>query len=148
MQRTEILDLPAPAGEVFPWVSDLARFPSWLDLVRRATPTSAADRESGPAWIVDLRARIGPLARSKRLRMVQTVCIDRHRARFERAELDGRHHAAWVLDVDLSAAGEGRSSLRFALSYEGSMFGPVVDQLLAASVERARPRLLAAVTSG
>ena len=43
-----------------------------------------------PAWEVELRARVGPFARSKRLRMALTEMVTDRLVVFERAEIDGR----------------------------------------------------------
>ena len=63
-------DLAAPCtpDELMAWVDDLERYPSWLAIVTSASPAAAVDGDAGPAWLVDLRGRLGPLARSKRLR--------------------------------------------------------------------------------
>src|SRR5690625_3868793 len=101
-----VADVVAPCSpdELVAWVDDLAVYPRWLDIVTRAEPVD--DPDGGSAWAVDLRGRLGPLARSKRLRMVRTINRGR-RFRFEREELDGRRHSAWVLDatVDDDPAG-------------------------------------------
>lgn len=132
---TADLDAPHPPEAVFHWVEDLERYPGWLDIVPRATAS-----EDG-AWLVDLRGRLGPLARSKRLRMVRT----RHEApttvRFERAELDGRQHSRWVLEAFVAPV-DGGSRLTMHLHYGGSLLGPVVERLLGDEIERSRSRLL------
>ena len=68
---------------------------------RRRTPDDV-----GPAWSVDLRGRLGPFARAKRLRMVRTVHEPDHHARFERVEHDGRQHSPWVLDATVAGGDE------------------------------------------
>jgi hypothetical protein len=129
------VDAPHPAAAVFPWIADLDRYPAWLEIVRRAEP-------DGPgAWIVDLRARLGPLARSKRLRMVRTVLEPDRHARFERREVDGRDHAAWVLEAHLEPA-DGGSRLSMSLRYDGGSLAPIVQRILADEIERSRRRLL------
>jgi hypothetical protein len=132
---TAELDAPHPPEAVFPWIEDLGRYPDWLDIVPRATA------EADGAWLVDLRGRLGPLARSKRLRMVRT----RHEApaavRFERAELDGRQHSPWVLEASLAPVAGG-SRLTMHLHYGGSLLGPVVERLLGDEIEHSRQRLL------
>jgi uncharacterized protein YndB with AHSA1/START domain len=132
---TATLDAPYPPEAVFAWVSDLDRYPAWLDIVPRAT----ADGDG--AWIVVLRGRLGPLARSKRLRM-RRVVVDAPRAvRFERDERDGRHHAPWVLEATVTAA-DGGARLTMHLHYGGSLFGPVLEHMLGDEIERSRGRLL------
>lgn len=136
-------EAPCPPEALFAWVDDLARYPRWLDLVPKADPAPASDADPGPAWLVDLRARIGPLARSKRLRMVRTVHQTPTLARFERLEHDGRDHSAWVLQASVQAVGGGSSRLTMHLHYGGGMFGPVLERKLHDEVARCRPRLLA-----
>lgn len=136
MDVTAELDAPHPPAAVFAWVEDLGRYPAWLEIVPRATP------DGDGAWSVDLRGRLGPLARSKRLRMVRT----RHEApasvRFERAELDGRQHSPWVLEAEVTPVEGGGSHLTMRLHYGGSLVGPVIERLLGDEIERSRQRLL------
>ena len=139
------LEAPCAAEVLFAWVDDLGRYPRWLDLVPRADPAPPEDGDPGPAWLVDLRARIGPLARSKRLRMARTVHEVPHVARFERLEHDGRDHSAWVLEATVVAGGDGTSRLTMHLHYGGGMFGPVLERKLHDEVLKSRPRLLALV---
>ncbi len=150
------LEAPCSAAQLFACVDDLGRYPRWLELVPRAEPVAAHDDDPGPAWTVDLRARIGPLARSKRVRMVRTT----HQppipgspegagvagvARFERWELDGREHSDWILEATVAEGTGGGSRLAMHLHYSGELFGPVVERLLADAIARSRPRLLALV---
>jgi hypothetical protein len=137
------LEAPCPPDVLFSWVDDLGRYPRWLEIVPRADVAGAHPDDVGPAWSVDLRGRLGPLARSKRLRMVRTECVDR-RVRFERAEHDGRRHAPWVLSAEVDDAPPG-SRLRMHLHYGGSLVGPVIERLLTDEIARSRPRLLALV---
>jgi hypothetical protein len=139
---------PCPPEDLFAWVAELDRYPRWLEIVARAEPLpTAGDR---PSWAVDLRGRLGPLARSKRLRMVRA----RHEAPtadaagsvvFERAELDARNHSAWVLEAEVRPHPDG-SELRMRLHYGGSLFGPVLERVLRDEIDRSRARLLALVT--
>jgi uncharacterized protein YndB with AHSA1/START domain len=131
------LEAPHPPAAVWRVVSDLGSYPRWLDIVPRAEPLADG------AWTVDLRGRLGPFARSKRLRMVQTVADEPSVAVFERAELDGREHSPWVLRAEVEAADGGGSTLTMRLHYGGSLFGPELERLLGDTIERSRPRLLA-----
>jgi hypothetical protein len=137
-----VLEAPCAPGALFPWVDDLARYPEWLDIVPRAASVDAHPRDAGPAWSVDLRGRLGPFARAKRLRMVRTVHEPDQHARFERAEDDGRDHSSWVLDASIEDHG-GASTLTMRLHYGGRLWMPALDRLLADEIERSRPRLLA-----
>jgi hypothetical protein len=126
-------------------VDDLARYPAWFGAVRRAEPDEARAGDGGPAWRVDLRGRLGPLARVKRLRMVRTAHDPPASVRFERREDDGRAHSPWVLTAEVAPV-PGGSRLDVRLHYGGGLFGPVLEHLLADEVARAKPRLLALVT--
>jgi hypothetical protein len=137
------LDAPCAPATLFPWVDDLARYPDWLDIVPRAVAADAHRDDAGPAWSVDLRGRLGPFARAKRLRMVRTEHDPDRHARFERVEHDGRQHAPWVLDATVTATREGAVTLTMRLHYGGRLWVPALDRLLADEIERSRPRLLA-----
>ena len=71
MDVTASVRTEAAPEVLFAVVDDLRRYPEWLSIVPRAVAVEAADDDPGPAWSVDLRASIGPLRRSKRLRMVR-----------------------------------------------------------------------------
>lgn len=142
MDVTATLDAPCPPAALFPWVADLGRYPDWLDIVPRAVAAAAHPDDVGPAWSVDLRGRLGPFARAKRLRMVRTVNDEPGQARFERVEHDGREHSPWVLDAEVAATAAG-SRLTMRLHYGGRLWMPALDRLLSDEIERSRPRLLA-----
>ena len=137
MDVTADLEAPCPPEALFGIVEDLGRYPEWLEIVRRAEPTGDG------AWAVDLRGRLGPLARVKRLRMVRTVHDPPTTVRFEREELDGRTHSPWVLDAAVAPVEAGGSRLTMHLHYGGGLFGPVLERLLGDEIERSKPRLLA-----
>lgn len=142
MDITATLDAPCAPDVLFARVDDLAKYPAWLDIVPRAEAVTAHAHDEGPAWSVDLRGRLGPFARAKRLRMVRTVHeADRH-VRFERREHDGRDHADWVLDAEIAATASG-STLTMRLHYGGRLWVSALDRLLTDEIERSRPRLLA-----
>jgi hypothetical protein len=142
---TADLEAPCPPEALFAQVEDLGRYPPWFAVVRRAEPDPPRQGDPGPAWQVDLRARLGPLARSKRLRMVRAGHQPPTAVRFERRELDGRVHSPWVLEATVAPAPAG-SRLEVHLHYGGGLFGPVLERLLIDEVERAKPRLLALVS--
>jgi hypothetical protein len=140
------LDAPCSVEALFAAVEDLGEYPSWLSIVPRSVPTDAADGDAGPAWQVDLRGRLGPLARSKRLRMVRTAHEAPRHVRFERHELDGRSHSAWVLDAAVEATDAG-SRLTMRLHYGGSFGGSLLEHMLRDEIEASRPKLLDRVTA-
>lgn len=137
MDITASLDTDASASTLFAWVDDLTTYPRWLDIVSRVVPDPAGGAE---AWIVDLRGRLGPLARTKRLRMVKADRQAGRRVVFERKELDGRQHSPWILRAELADDGD-RRRLDMHLHYGGGLFGVVLERLLADEVRRSRDRL-------
>lgn len=149
MDLTAELTTSAPPASVFPWIEDLTRYPEWLGLVTRAEPVGDTGERPGavdgavlPAWSVDLRTRLGPLARAKRLRMVRTVHDPPTRVVFERCEVDGRDHSPWVLTASVASAGAG-ARLEMTLHYGGGLLGPVIERVLRDEIERSRPKLAA-----
>ena len=144
MDVTATLDAPCTPEVLFARVASLDEYPAWLDIVPRAVPAEPRPGDAGPAWIVDLRGRLGPFARSKRLRMVRTEHTAPELARFERVEHDGRSHSPWVLTAEVVPTSSG-SSLTMHLHYGGGLWGPLIERLLTDEIERSRPRLLALV---
>ncbi|CAN5523088.1 hypothetical protein BH10ACT2_BH10ACT2_06300 [soil metagenome] len=140
------LEAPCDADVLFGLVDDLAVYPHWVDLVHRADPLSDGEWDvvSDAVWQVELRARIGPLARSKRLRMKRTAhdVVARHVV-FTRAEADSRRHSAWVLTADVAPLTAG-SALRMHLHYGGGLWGGgLLERALADQITNGRARLAA-----
>ena len=78
MDRTISATVDAAPVATMEALADLSTYSAWLSLVAAAEP-------DGPdVWLVTLRARLGPLSRSKRLRMIRTELLE-HSVRFERA---------------------------------------------------------------
>ncbi len=141
------LDAACTPAVLFAQVGSLDDYDRWLEIVPRTEPADADPGDPGPAWFVTLRGRLGPLARSKRLRMVRTRHDPPHRAVFERHELDGREHAPWVLTATVDGDDE-RSTLTMDLHYGGSLWVPLLDRLLAGEIEASRDRLRQLVEDG
>lgn len=139
------LEAPCSPEELFAFVDDLGRYPAWVGLVHAATPV---DGEVEPEWQVELRARLGPLARSKRLRMRRTVHdAAGYVAVFERHEVDGKQHSPWVLRAEVTPSADG-AALRMHLHYGGGLWtGGVLERALADQITNGRERLLALVRS-
>ena len=140
------LEAPCAPDELFVFVDDLDRYPAWVDLVHRAQPVGEAAEQ--PEWQIELRARIGPFARSKQLRMRRTVHdVTGHVAVFERHEVDGRSHSPWVLRAEVTPTAEG-SALQMHLHYGGGLWtGGVLERALADQITNGRERLLTLVRS-
>ncbi|MEQ1702559.1 MAG: SRPBCC family protein [Ilumatobacteraceae bacterium] len=135
------LEAPCTADRLFAFVDDLGEYPAWMDLAHRVEALPA-DASGEPAWQVELRARVGPFARSKRLRMVRTEHDPQgHRVVFERAEHDGRSHSPWVLRADIDEL-DGTSTLHMHLRYGGGLWtGGVLERVLADQITNGRERL-------
>jgi len=151
MEIVRTLDAPVPPARVFALVDDLAVYPTWMPLVHGVVPDAPQEPpEAGPAWEVELRATVGPFARSKRLRMVRTEHTAPERAVFERVEVDGRAHAPWVLRALVSpdAGDASRSTLTMSLHYGGSLWtGAALQRVLDHEVDRGRANLLALLSA-
>jgi hypothetical protein len=140
MDLTALLDAHCSLDELRPWVDSLDRYPQWLSIVPSAL---FEEGSTPPAWSVELRAKVGPIARSKRLRMVRTV-DDQDHVRFERAEVDGRSHSPWILDVSLRPI-EAGTRLVMALHYGGSFGAGLFERLLEDEIESSKQTLRALV---
>jgi uncharacterized protein YndB with AHSA1/START domain len=140
MDISSSVDISASPTRLFPWVSEMERYPSWLTIVTSVVPAPSADGALG--HVIELRGRLGPFARSKRLRMVRRTCVEPTEVVFERFELDGRQHAMWRLAASVEAIDGGRTSrLTMRLGYDGALFGSVVERLLGDEIETAKERL-------
>jgi hypothetical protein len=137
------LDTPTAPGELFAAIESLDGYEKWLDIVDRVVPAEPSEGDPGPAWRVDLRAQIGPLRRSKRLRMVRDLHDAPGRVRYVRRETDGREHSPWRLSAQVAPAADGGSRLEMSLYYGGTLWVPMIERLLRDEIERSRPRLLA-----
>jgi hypothetical protein len=134
------LDAPVAPGVLFPYVADLDRYEAWMPLVHRATPVGDGE------WDVELRARLGPVARSKRLRMVRTWLEWDRAVVFERREPGDRRSSPWVLRADLRPV-EGGTHLEMDLSYGGALWtGGMLQRVLDEQIRQGSERLLALVS--
>jgi hypothetical protein len=139
------MQAPCTPDRLFGFVDELTDYPSWMPLAHRVV-TADPEPDGRPVWEVELRARLGPFARSKRLRMVRTLHepdgSSGGRVRYERAERDGRSHSPWVLDA-VVVADDGGSRLDMALHYGGALWtGGVMEKVLADQIVAGRERLL------
>lgn len=133
------VDLACSVKDLLPLISELTQYPQWMGLVHAVVPE--ADNQ---AWQVELRGKIGPFARSKRLRMVQVETSSVEHLRFERAEVDGRSHSVWVLEAKVSqkdAATPRTTTLNMTLQYSGRLFSSVVERALHDEIEASKQRL-------
>lgn len=139
MRTSESVTVPAPPSVVFPHIARLEAYPAWLGLVHDAVLVEA---EPAPAWLVELRARVGPFARSKQLRMRRTTSEPDRLAVFEREEIDGRDHARWVLRAELEPAPGDATTVTMHLAYDGFLWtGGLLEKVLDEEIRRGRAGL-------
>ena len=144
------VELDAPESAVVPWVESLHAYPEWTGLVHRV----AIDPGATDCWEVELRARIGPLARSKRLRMQRSGDSGTavREFRFARVERDGRQHSVWELTATVEPIGAvdaPRTRLVMTLFYGGANWaGGLVERALHDEIEQSRQRLAGLVSEG
>jgi uncharacterized membrane protein len=144
VQSSESVDVPGPPSGVFAHIARLDAYPTWLRLVHDVTVLD--DDRGRPVWAVELRARVGPFARSKQLRMVRTQYEPDRSVTFERAEVDGRQHAMWSLRAVLEPIESG-TRLTMHLAYDGAHWtGAVLARVLDDEIARARTSLVACVS--
>lgn len=145
IERTVMLT--ASPEEVFELVDDLDRYPQWMDLVHDVDEVPITDGHLR-SWDVELRAQVGPLARSKRLRMSRTIHEPTGRVVFERSEVDGKRHSSWVLESGLTERESGEVELTMTLTYGGNLWtGAVLERVLDDHVERGARALAALLAS-
>jgi len=134
----------ASPADLFAHVETLERYPPWMRLIHRVD--AVEPDQDRPAWRVELRARVGPFARSKQLRMVRTVHEPPHRVRFERVQDDDRDHAAWILGATVEDA-DGGALVVTELTYSGKLWGSsVLERVLEDEIRRGKEALTGLVT--
>lgn len=144
MRTTATLDAPCTPEVLFAHVVSLDRYRAWMGLVHGVEPPT----DEVTAWDVELRARVGPLARSKRLRMSRTHLDVPRLVVFEREELDGRRHADWRLTAQVEPLGVDASRLSMELVYGGALWtGGVLQRILDEEIRRGSERLLELVSA-
>ena len=146
-------ELVAPASPevLFAYVGDLGEYPAWMPLIHAVEPRTPAP-DGAPIWSVELRATVGPFARSKRLRMRRSTHVVDRLAVFERDEDDGRDHSPWILRAELSpnpsdATPDPTTRLTMTMTYGGSLWaGPVLERVLDEQVRLGSDALLQLVS--
>ncbi len=144
------LETTAPVDAVFAQLQRLDNYPKWLDIVSRAQPTAGDPGDPGDAWMIDLRAQLGPLRRSKRLRIVRSELDPPNRVRFVRRELEDRNNSLWSLTVEVrptESEGENGSIVNVHMHYGGALWIPMLDRILEDEIRNSKPRLAALVES-
>ena len=144
MDRRITADVDASRPEVIAALADLTTYPHWLSLVAAA---EAEPNVGEPVWIVTLRAKLGRLARSKRLRMRRTDLTE-DSVRFVRDEVDGRQHAEWILQATVTDGDAGRCQALVHLHYGGALWSTPLEIVLSKFEGSAGERLTAYLRNG
>jgi carbon monoxide dehydrogenase subunit G len=138
MHQKSFVHLDVAPARVLPFISDLSQYQRWMPIVH------SVQNLGENAWSVELRAKLGVLARSKRLRMVRTECTD-NVVVFERDESDGKAHSPWVLRVSITSVEDG-SDVEMDLSYGGALWSAgILDKVLAHAVDQGKQGLVRVV---
>lgn len=138
MKYSSSVDVPVASNAVRPFVEDLVAYPAWMPMVHDVAAVGEG------VWSVELRAKVGVFARSKRLRMRRTM-NEENIIVFERDEDDGRQHSPWVMRVSLSPSATG-TNVTIDLSYGGSLWtAGILDRVLASQVDAGKAGLVRAV---
>ncbi len=138
MQYSSDVVVAVEPAFVHPYVADLARYVEWMPMVH------GAEAVGDGVWNVELRAKVGVFARSKRLRMKRTVNTAQHIV-FERDEIDGRRHSPWTMAIALQIIDAG-CVVTVDLSYGGTLWtAGILDRVLAAQVEAGKTGLASVV---
>lgn len=135
MLYSSSVDLSVDASVVYPFVSNLEKYAEWMPLIHRVTPSDEN------VWDVELRAKVGLLARSKRLRMRRTR-NSTELIVFERDESDGRSHSPWTLTVRTTTTDKG-CTVTMEMAYGGTLWtAGILDRVLASQVEAGKAGLV------
>lgn len=147
MKASSSVTVPAPIERVVPYLEDLSGYPQWMPMIHSIARDDDSD---GTAWLVELRAKVGPFARSKRLRMVRTVnerTDDSATFVFERKERGGAVHSVWRMSVEVRSAGDS-TDVAIDLEYGGTLWtAGVLDRVLAGNIEAGKAGLTRVVTA-
>ena len=141
MELVASVEVPVSVDKLFNYVADLANYSSWLEFVYKVDLVGEST-ETDATWLVELRAKLGVLARSKRLRMTRTLCEHPKLVVFERREQDSRRHSDWVLRATVSPTSTG-ARLETNLHYSGSLFtGGMLERALNDQIAAGREKLI------
>ena len=141
MDLVASVEVPVSVEKLFDYVADLANYSSWLEFVHKVELVGES-AETDATWLVELRAKLGVLARSKRLRMTRTLCEHPKLVVFERREQDSRRHSEWILRATVSQATTG-AKLETNLHYSGNLFtGGMLERALSDQIATGREKLI------
>lgn len=147
MRASSSVTVPVAIEPVVPHLADLSGYPQWMPMIHSI---ERDDDGAEVGWSVELRAKVGPFARSKKLRMVRTVNrVSDGTASFvfERKERGGRSHSPWRMSVNVASNGPS-TDVTIDLEYGGALWtAGVLDRVLAGNIEAGKEGFVRLVTS-
>lgn len=147
MRASSSVTVPATIDRVVPHLVDLSGYPQWMPMIHSI---ERDDDGAEVGWLVELRAKVGPFARSKRLRMVRTQndqSRDGASIVFERKERGGASHSVWRMSVNVTSRGPS-TDVSIDLEYGGTLWtAGVLDRVLAGNIDAGKDGFVRLVTS-
>lgn len=139
-------EAPCTPELLFSIVEDLGNITPWLDLLGGAEPSPADPADTGPAWGATFAIKLGPLTKTKDVRLVRIVHSPQADVVYERHEVpvEGRdvaQIAMWRLTMTVSPTDAG-SALHVHVFYGGDALGDMAEGILTKELNKSRPALL------
>ncbi len=139
-------EAPCEPELMFSLMEDLENITPWLDLLGGAERTTADPSDVGPAWDATFAIKLGPLTKTKDVRLVQIVHEPYEKVVYERHELpiegkDASQIAMWRLTMKVSPTDTG-SLLYVHVFYGAEALGDMAEGILTKELNKARPALL------
>lgn len=146
MNVEESFEAPCSPEVLFAITEDLANISPWLDLLGDAKPASPDPSDVGPAWDATFVVKLGPLTKTKDVRLVQIEHEPYKSVVYERHEIptegkDPSKIAMWRLTLKVSPTNEG-SSLFVNVFYGGDALGDMAEGILTKELNKSKPALL------
>ena len=147
MRASSSVTVPVAIEQVVPHLADLSGYPQWMPMIHSI---ERDDDGAEVGWSVELRAKVGPFTRSKRLRMVRTQNNQSHDGAsivFERKERGGTSHSVWCMSVNVTSRGPS-TDVSIDLEYGGTLWtAGVLDRVLAGNIDAGKDGFVRLVTS-
>lgn len=146
MNVEESFDVPCAPEVLFAITEDLANISPWLDLLGAAVPASPDPSDVGPAWDATFVVKLGPLTKTKDVRLVRIEHEPYKSVVYERHEIptegkDPSKIAMWRLTLKVSPTNDG-SSLFVNVFYGGDALGDMAEGILTKELNKSKPALL------
>lgn len=142
-------DAPCTPELLFSIVEDLTNITPWLDLLGGADPSPVDPSDAGPAWDATFAIKLGPLTKTKDVRLVRIVHTPPTDVVYERHEFpiegkDTSQIAMWRLTLRVTPTDTG-SSLHVHVFYGGDALGDMAEGILTKELKKSRPALRKAI---